>query len=100
ISVTLKADQKDPDAVLGQVEQDLLRHSRLPNDALTFLRAYRIEQALPNLDYLSHTRQPAHSRVRDQIFLAGDQELNGSLDAAMRSGRLAALGLMGAVVDE
>ncbi|MEM6879146.1 MAG: FAD-dependent oxidoreductase, partial [Bacteroidota bacterium] len=100
ISVTLKADQTDPDAVLGQVEQDLLRHSRLPNDALTFLRAYRIEQALPNLDYLSHTRQPAHSRVRDQIFLAGDQELNGSLDAAMRSGRLAALGLMGAVVDE
>ncbi|MEM8586288.1 MAG: NAD(P)/FAD-dependent oxidoreductase [Bacteroidota bacterium] len=100
ISVTLKADQIDPDAVLGQVEQDLLRHSRLPNDALTFLRAYRIEQALPNLDYLSHTRQPAHSRLRDQIFLAGDQELNGSLDAAMRSGRLAALGLLGAIVDE
>ncbi|MEM6395455.1 MAG: NAD(P)/FAD-dependent oxidoreductase [Bacteroidota bacterium] len=100
ISVSLKEDQTEPSEVAAQVEQDLLRHTRLPNDALTFLRAYRIEKALPNLDHLSHTRQPGHSRLRDQIFLAGDQELNGSLDAAMRSGRLAAIGLLGGVVDE
>lgn len=93
ISITLKkalASEED----LAQVEQDLLRHSRLPSDALTFLQRYDVRQALPDLHYIEHSYTPSHSRLTDRVFLAGDQQLNGSLDAAMRSGRLAAKALL------
>lgn len=96
ISITLKEPLgKDED--IAQAEQDLLRHSRLPSDALTFLRRYDIKQALPRLPHLAHTYDPSHSRLTEHVFLAGDQQLNGSLDAAMRSGRLAAQGLLEAM---
>ena len=92
ISVSLKANAGNgPEA---QAEQDLLRHSRLPNDALRFLKRYDVPQALPRLDAVAFTQHPTHTRLIDRIFLAGDQQLNGSLDAAMRSGRLAAEGAL------
>lgn len=93
ISITLKKLLDAEDSV-AQVEQDLLRHSRLPSDALTFLKRYDVRQALPNLPHLAYQYDPSHSKLTEGIFLAGDQQLNGSLDAAMRSGRLAALGLL------
>lgn len=96
ISITLKEPLGENEDI-AQAEQDLLRHSRLPSDALTFLRRYDIKQALPRLPHLAHTYDPSHSRLTEHIFLAGDQQLNGSLDAAMRSGRLAALGLLEAM---
>lgn len=92
ISVSLKACP-DTDSI-AQVEQDLLRHSRLPNDALRLLKRYDIEHALPELDAVSYSYQATQSRLIDRVFLAGDQQLNGSLDAAMRSGRLAAEGAL------
>lgn len=58
---------------------------------------YDIPQALPKLDHLAYDLNPTQSRVTDQIFLAGDQLLFGSLDAAMRSGRRAAEGVMEAL---
>ena len=92
ISVSLK-ESPETDSV-AQAEQDLLRHSRLPNDALSFLKRYDITHALPRLDAVSYTYQATQSRLIDRVFLAGDQQLNGSLDAAMRSGRLAAEGAL------
>lgn len=93
ISVTLR-EAISRDSQIGQAEQDLLRHSRLPNDALRFLKHYEVKQALPQINPVSYRYDPSHARVADRIFLAGDQQLNGSLDAAMRSGRLAAEGLL------
>ncbi len=93
ISVTLK--QALPEGLSGdQVEQDLLRHSGLPNDCLSFLHRYDVVRALPSIDRVAFSSDPTHCRVTDRIFLAGDHQLNGSLDAAMRSGRLAAEGLL------
>lgn len=93
ISVTLR-QIIERDSQIGQAEQDLLRHSRLPNDSLRFLKHYHVKQALPELDTLLYRKDPTHTRVADRIFLAGDHQLNGSLDAAMRSGRLAVEGLL------
>ena len=93
ISVTLR-NALEREAQIGQAEQDLLRHSRLPNDSLRFLKRYEVRKALPILQPVAFTRDPTHSRVVNRTFLAGDHQLNGSLDAAMRSGRLAAQGLL------
>ncbi len=92
ISVTLR-EAITRQSQLGQAEQDLLRHSRLPNDSLTFLKHYEVKRALPNLQPVTFSYAATHSHVGDRIFLAGDHQLNGSLDAAMRSGRLAAEGV-------
>ena len=92
ISVSLK-EQPTGDSV-AQTEQDLLRHSRLPSDALRFLKRYDVRHALPQLTNVAFTYNATHSRLIDRVFLAGDQQLNGSLDAAMRSGRLAAEGAL------
>ncbi|MEM9258122.1 MAG: NAD(P)/FAD-dependent oxidoreductase [Bacteroidota bacterium] len=93
ISVTLRRSV-ERESQIGQAEQDLLRHSRLPNDSLRFLKHYHVKQALPDLDNLAFRKDPTHTRIADRVFLAGDHQLNGSLDAAMRSGRLAAEGLL------
>jgi hypothetical protein len=93
ISVTLR-EAITRDIQIGQAEQDLLRHSGLGNDSLRFLHRYDVKQALPDQQHVSYAYDPSHSRLADRIFLAGDHQLNGSLDAAMRSGRLAVLGLL------
>ncbi len=92
LSISLK-ECPDTDS-LAQAEQDLLRHTRLPNDALRFLKRYDVQQALPRLDAVAYQYHPTQARLIDRVFLAGDQQLNGSLDAAMRSGRLAAEGAL------
>lgn len=92
ISVTLK--EPLPGGSIAQAEQDLLRHSGLPNDALRFLQRYDVERALPRLGTVSFHSDPTSTRLLDRVFLAGDHQLNGSLDAAMRSGRTAAKGLL------
>ncbi len=92
LSISLK--ECPPSDSLAQAEQDLLRHTRLPNDALSFLKRYDVKRALPRLDAVAYQYHPTHSRLIDRVFLAGDQQLNGSLDAAMRSGRLAAEGAL------
>lgn len=93
ISVTLR-EGLTRESQIGQVEQDLLRHSKLPNDSLRFLAKYEVTRALPKLSAVTYRYDPTHARVADRIFLAGDHQLNGSLDAALRSGRLAAQGLL------
>ena len=92
ISVSLKEGLATDST--AQAEQDLLRHSGLPNDALRLIKQYTIRQALPRLTSVACTYQATQSRLIDRVFLAGDQQLNGSLDAAMRSGRLAAEGAL------
>ncbi|NJC27817.1 NAD(P)/FAD-dependent oxidoreductase [Neolewinella antarctica] len=93
ISVTLR-NPLEREGQIGQAEQDLLRHSRLPNDSLRFLKHYEVKRALPILNPVSFRYDATHSRIVNRTFLAGDHQLNGSLDAAMRSGRLAAEGLL------
>ena len=93
ISVTLR-DMMPREGIIGQAEQDLLRHSRLPNDSLKFLARYDVAQSLPKISPVAYRYDPTQCRVTDRIFLAGDHQLNGSLDAALRSGRLAAESLL------
>ena len=58
------------------------------------LHHYEIKQALLDITNLQMTVDPSESQIQENIFLAGDYLLNGSLNAAMESGRLAAQGLM------
>jgi len=56
----------------------------------TFLRNYTIPYALPNDKTVKNFVDPSSLKVSESCFLAGDYLLNGSIDGAMKSGRLAA----------
>lgn len=89
ISVSLKdiPTTTHPEEV---IIEELRRLTQTPNWSLQPLKHYHINEALPALDQLQYNYTAMQSRVTSSIFLAGDHLLMGSLDAAMRSGRLAA----------
>lgn len=59
-------------------------------DDAAFLKHYAIPTALPDLQDLQYRRESRESLLTDQIAIAGDHQLNGSLNAAMISGESAA----------
>ncbi|MDB4496319.1 FAD-dependent oxidoreductase [Flavobacteriaceae bacterium] len=60
-------------------------------DQLTFLAIYHIKRALPDLKDIKYEVSPSKTQLSSGIFLAGDVQLNGSLNAAMIAGEKAAL---------
>ena len=60
-------------------------------DYCTFIKQYNIPMALPNLQDIQYEMLPSETRLTETIFLAGDTQLNGSLNAAMIAGERAAL---------
>ncbi|WP_222536946.1 NAD(P)/FAD-dependent oxidoreductase [Pedobacter polysacchareus] len=61
-------------------------------DALNWkhLKTYHINYALPNDDQVTNQVGFNLMRLNDQCFVCGDYLMNGSVNAAMKSGRLAA----------
>ena len=90
LSVTLvnSASSLTDELLIKQVQMELSRYCSI--DQTTFLKMYQIPQALPNLSNLQNEIPPSETRLTSNIFLAGDVQLNGSLNAAMLSGELAA----------
>ncbi|MDF9795966.1 phytoene dehydrogenase-like protein [Catalinimonas alkaloidigena] len=54
------------------------------------LRTYKVKYALPNQDSVTHEVDAEQLKLKDGLYTAGDYLLNGSINAAMRSGRIAA----------
>ncbi|MEJ1221883.1 NAD(P)/FAD-dependent oxidoreductase [Sediminicola sp. 1XM1-17] len=60
----------------------------------TFLKSYHIKEALPQLSNLPYTVTPEQLRWSPTIYVAGDQQLYGSLNAAMITGEIAAKAIL------
>ena len=91
VSVTcLEYDGLPSDQIQKEVEEELRQYCEVSQ--LKHITTFDIPQALPDLQNLKTTSSPSESQLTDQIFLAGDVLFNGSLNAAMESGRLAAEG--------
>jgi protoporphyrinogen oxidase len=54
------------------------------------LKSYRIKYALPKLAELKNEATPEHFKISDSLYICGDHILNGSINAAMGSGRMVA----------
>ena len=78
--------------MIQKVQQELLQECEIENT--TFLKMYSIPKALPQLSNLQYEIQPSETRLTDTIFLAGDVQLNGSLNAAMIAGERAATAIL------
>ncbi len=89
LSVTVVKDHELGEEELTKaVQKELNEHFGIEN--LRFLKQYRIKKALPIVEGVSYQRDASESQLTEQIALAGDHLLNGSLNAAMQSGESAA----------
>ncbi|WP_158977894.1 NAD(P)/FAD-dependent oxidoreductase [Cellulophaga sp. L1A9] len=93
LSVSVIDNQNLTDkALIEKVELELKEYCNIEDTS--FLKLYHIPAALPNLDHLRYEMTPSETRLTSSIFLAGDTQLNGSLNAAMISGERAALAVI------
>ena len=104
LSVTIIKDhQLEEEVFIKEVVAEL--RSKCGILDVTFLKRYQIKKALPKLTNLQYEISSTETKLKSTIFLAGDQLLNGSLNAAMISGERAAMGVIqnledGLIVDE
>jgi protoporphyrinogen oxidase len=93
LSVTVvKPHDLDNEALKARVIRDLEQYGGISD--CQFIKHYHLKKALPQINDLKNELAPSHTRLTDNIFLAGDQMLNGSLNAAMISGERAAMGII------
>jgi predicted NAD/FAD-dependent oxidoreductase len=52
------------------------------------LKTYKIKYALPNLTVLKDDLTISDMKINDNLYCCGDHLLNGSINAAIKSGRL------------
>jgi protoporphyrinogen oxidase len=90
VSVVKDTQLKD-EALIDKVKEEFAQLSGQDQGEMQFLNMYRIKRALPVLDDIQTDIQPTATRIQNKVFLAGDYLLNGSLNAAMVSGRAAAM---------
>ena len=104
LSVTIVQEHPfDEKTLVAKVTAEL--HSKCGIAEVTFLKRYQIKKALPKLTNLQYEISSTETKLKSTLFLAGDQLLNGSLNAAMISGERAAMGVIqtledGLIVDE
>lgn len=58
------------------------------------LKTYKIQYALPNQDSVSNVLNTSDIQVKESLFICGDHLLNGSINAALKTGRIAAETMM------
>ena len=98
VSVTVVKDHElSKEALTAQIQKELNQYCGL--NSCSLLQHYTIPRALPQLDNIHYEMLPSETRLTTSIFLAGDTQLNGSLNAAMISGERAALGVIETVTN-
>jgi phytoene dehydrogenase-like protein len=91
ISVSYNGVPAIDDVVLAEnMKQELMRWYGEKVNNWKMLRSYRIEYALPTQESVRNTIDASEIKISDTLFVCGDNLLNGSINAAMKTGRLAA----------
>ena len=89
LSVTLVKPHKHSEfELIAIIKKELKTHFNI--DVIKYLKTYTIKKALPKLENISYEIHPTETQLTESIFIAGDTTLNGSLNAAMLSGEIAA----------
>ncbi|MFV1449686.1 NAD(P)/FAD-dependent oxidoreductase [Maribacter sp. HS] len=77
---------------IDQVQKELKELCNITTSS--FIKHYSIPKSLPRLSDLQYEISPSETRLTETIYLAGDVQLNGSLNAAMIAGEKAAFGVI------
>lgn len=90
LSVTVLESVLPEEELILKVAQELEEISGVNAEYFYFEKAYYIPHALPFLDDLKYSIPYSECKITDRVFLAGDYLLNGSINASLTSGRIAA----------
>ncbi len=83
VTVVKNHDLEETD-LINKVETELKNNCGIITKR--FIKRYIIKKALPDLKHVEYNGSEAKFKFSDSIYLAGDTQLNGSLNAAMTSG--------------
>ncbi len=87
-------EKEEPEALAEIIRSELAKWYGKQTETWKFLKMYPIKYALPNQDSVTNEISERALRINDRLFVAGDFLLNGSINGAMKSGRLAAEAIM------
>ncbi|MFE3870415.1 NAD(P)/FAD-dependent oxidoreductase [Flavobacterium sp. ZS1P70] len=91
ISVSYNGITTVDDATLAEnIKQELKQWYGQKVTSWKMLKAYRIEYALPSQESVRNEIDASEIKISDSLFICGDHLLNGSINAALKTGRLAA----------
>lgn len=91
ISVSYNGIPTVDDATLAEnMKQELKKWYGEKVTSWKMLKAYRIEYALPGQESVKNEINASEIKISDSLFICGDHLLNGSINAALKTGRLAA----------
>ncbi|MFV8442411.1 NAD(P)/FAD-dependent oxidoreductase [Flavobacterium sp. LB2P44] len=91
ISVSYNGIPTIDDATLAEyMKEELKQWYGEKVQSWKMLKAYRIEYALPLQESVRNEIPGSEIKISDSLFICGDHLLNGSINAALKTGRLAA----------
>ncbi|WP_439489588.1 protoporphyrinogen/coproporphyrinogen oxidase [Algoriphagus sp.] len=85
----LETDLKEKDLVKA-VQAELESLTGISSEFFKFLKSFYIPYAIPTVGDMKDTIPFTECKIAENVYLAGDYLLNGSINAAMTSGRIAA----------
>ena len=80
----------DDETLVENMKQELKKWYGEKVNSWKMLKAYRIEYALPTQESVRNEITSSEIKISDTLFICGDNLLNGSINAALKTGRLAA----------
>lgn len=91
LSVSYNGIPEIDDASLAEnMKAELKQWYEKQVDDWKLLKTYRINYALPNQNKVSNEVSNSELQISENLFICGDYLMNGSINAAMKSGRLVA----------
>lgn len=94
LSVSVVKDVEFPEELDKLVALELEKISGIKIELIKHIKTYQIKDALPDVEDMKSDMPYTNAKIHDHIFLAGDYLLNGSINAAMTSGRKAVEALL------
>ncbi len=96
ISISVVGDPKIPqEKMADQVREEMRHWFGEQVDGWRHLSTHFVRYALPRQQQVQHALTAKDLRINEHLYLCGDHLLNGSIDAAMKSGRLVAEAVAG-----
>ncbi|MDO9553828.1 NAD(P)/FAD-dependent oxidoreductase [Rhodonellum sp.] len=90
LSVSVIKNVGVDDSLAKKIAIEMEALTGIKSEHFKWIKTYEIQEALPDLDDLQNSIPFSNTKIMDGVFLAGDYLLNGSINAAMTSGRKAA----------
>lgn len=90
ISVSIIGKNDFEEDLVGKIKSELKGHFGSEVEEWKHLKTYPVEYALPNAKSIKNDLIPSEFKLDEGLYICGDHLMNGSLNAAMKSGRLAA----------